>query len=664
MRLSSEKETRVESSGVDSDEHEFKMEVSSKAFSILVDKLYTNKIAATIRELSTNAYEAHQSVSKEKTPFLVTLPNNTDQNFIVRDYGPGLPEKDIYGLYTVVFKSTKANSNNVGGCFGLGSKAPLSYTKNFVVNSYFEGKKYTYAIYLNEVGIPSCRKMAEVECSEQSGLEIIVPVEKHDIQSFKNYATDIYKWFKTRPTIKGQSVTFTEEKIKTSGDGWYITDSYYGKNYAIMGNVAYALDGYSFTGKNSAILRNINGLVIEFEIGDIEPEPSRESIAFNKQTILVIDEKLEKIKEYVTKDIESQAAKCKTYWEAYFLVQSIYNNFHFLFNGFPQVKWNGEDLKAVEVNVECHTKYRKHSHNITSYVYSDRDRFYILDKHGTRSRMKYDSVDRYFIVDDVETAKELSEKMKIDVSLWKLGSQLDKCPARQRNARSLTGKVFKFKYGGQYKQSYWEDNVDIPDAGGYYVCVHRNSVIINEKEHHPSGLWGIIDEISKGTIVYGVKKQEVSKFKNNPKWKEITELIIEKRPSYQDNYFKQLAQSTLLEGLDYSTKSFLTEFEDVVKPYLKDIDFKAWNTSANKNYTHLVGEMDKLLGEETQLPKIKSQIRYGDIVENFLNLNPLLRSIVKNAYYYNSVDIKKLKPEITTYLMAKYEPKKLIVNSK
>ena len=76
---------------------EFSIKVTAKSFGVLINGLYSNKIRAVIRELSTNAYEAHQLVNKENVPFDVKLPTRFDNNFVIRDYGPGLSEDDILG---------------------------------------------------------------------------------------------------------------------------------------------------------------------------------------------------------------------------------------------------------------------------------------------------------------------------------------------------------------------------------------------------------------------------------------------------------------------------------------------------------------------------------------------------------------------------------------
>jgi HSP90 family molecular chaperone len=120
------------SAGVRS-ESGFTIAQTSKMFKILSDSLYSDKVMAVIRELSTNAYDSHISAGN-KNPFKVVLPNSANPNFIVRDYGTGLSQTDMENLYTTYGASNKNDSNDFVGCLGLGSKSPFAYSKSFTTS--------------------------------------------------------------------------------------------------------------------------------------------------------------------------------------------------------------------------------------------------------------------------------------------------------------------------------------------------------------------------------------------------------------------------------------------------------------------------------------------------------------------------------------------------
>ena len=72
------------------EESNYTIDATAKAFSILSDGLYANKIRAVVRELSTNAYDSHIDAGKKDVPFEVHLPNSMEPHFSIRDFGTGL----------------------------------------------------------------------------------------------------------------------------------------------------------------------------------------------------------------------------------------------------------------------------------------------------------------------------------------------------------------------------------------------------------------------------------------------------------------------------------------------------------------------------------------------------------------------------------------------
>ena len=153
MKLHNENNDVVRSSQFE--QSDFTIESSAKAFQILSSGLYSDKILAVIRELSTNAYDSHVDIANEAKPFEVHMPTKLDTKFSIRDFGTGLSHDDCMNLYTTYFGSTKTDSNEVVGCLGLGSKSPFAYTDAFNVSSFHNGKLRVYTAYKNEDNTPA-----------------------------------------------------------------------------------------------------------------------------------------------------------------------------------------------------------------------------------------------------------------------------------------------------------------------------------------------------------------------------------------------------------------------------------------------------------------------------------------------------------------------------
>jgi hypothetical protein len=286
-----------------SEVNSFSIKATAKSFQILSSGLYANKIKAIIRELSCNAYDSHVAAGKAGLPFEVHLPNKLETWFSIRDYGVGLSHDDVSNIYTTYFESTKTSSNEFVGALGLGSKSPFSYTDNFTVTAIKNGRKGIYSAFINEFGVPSIALMSESPTEELTGVEVKLSVSNaDDIQKFLSEAVNVYVWFKTKPKVTGSSVfhdrmqaaeiKFLEMDI-IPGVHRFVK-AYESRSYAVMGNISYPID-IPNAEMNLGILKNFlgYGLVMNFEIGELDFQASREGLSYNQQTIDAIKIKLE-----------------------------------------------------------------------------------------------------------------------------------------------------------------------------------------------------------------------------------------------------------------------------------------------------------------------------------------------------------------------------------
>lgn len=298
---------------------EFRIRNSAKAFNILSSGLYANKIRAIIRELSCNAVDSHVAAGKQDTPFDVHLPNSLEPWFSIRDYGTGLSHEQVKNIYTTYFESTKTDSNAFIGALGLGSKSPFSYTDNFTVTAVQGNKKGVYTAFINEQGVPSIAVMMEEETTDPNGVEVKFSVnERYDFSKFRDEARFVYEYFKLRPVVSG-STDFQfknpEYKDKDIIPGVHHSDSR-STSYAIMGNIKYPIDipnADKVLGNMSQLLNC--GLVMEFAIGELDFQASREGLSYIPQTIEAIQRKLQALNSQLAIHIAQEADKITNNWE-------------------------------------------------------------------------------------------------------------------------------------------------------------------------------------------------------------------------------------------------------------------------------------------------------------------------------------------------------------
>lgn len=280
------------------------IEGSPKAFMLLSDGMYSHKELAVIREISTNAYDAHVDAGYADKPFEVHLPTAIEPYFYVRDFGISMTHDQCMTLYKTFFKSTKTNTNDSVGCLGLGSKSPLAYSNSFTVEAYLNGEKRIYSGFKDTTGDYKFVPMGISSTDEPNGIKVSVPVKAGDITKFHTIAGELYKHWKVKPIVNVKIDMVMPDPIIAANDSKWafhnMTD-----NYVVMGQVPYKVNSYElsqmFETDVSDFCYNLRGLIMYVNIGDVDFTPSRESLSFNPQT----KAKLQEVLSHVMKDVKN-----------------------------------------------------------------------------------------------------------------------------------------------------------------------------------------------------------------------------------------------------------------------------------------------------------------------------------------------------------------------
>lgn len=352
MKLQEEQnEMEVEGDFVTQD---MKIEISAHAFNVLSKGLYSDPHKAIVRELACNARDAQVETGLQDKPFDLYLPNALAPTFKIRDYGPGLPPEKIPTLYTY-FKSTKQTSDEMTGCFGLGSKSPFAYTKKFTAISYHGGKRYHFVVFMNAKGIPATTLMSTEDSTEPSGLEVSFPVEYGEYHVFQSAAKKALIPFDVKPVIHGVDGKFwdDEEKPFLEGPGWKMYRSsydYYGRRSGVagpiarMGYVDYPIDGQNRSGisKHAKALLGSH-VTIDFPLGAFEITPSRETIQWTDYSTENINARLEQVYDEIVKHATGVVQNAPSYWVACIKSQE-YCRTQMLAHLNLRPTWNGKQI--------------------------------------------------------------------------------------------------------------------------------------------------------------------------------------------------------------------------------------------------------------------------------------------------------------------------------
>ncbi len=348
----------VEKSG-EQESHGFSIEASAKAFFILSDGLYSNKVKAVVRELSTNAYDSHVDKGVADKQFDVHVPTRLDPTFYVRDYGTSMSHEDCMQLYTTYFRSTRNDSNDAVGCLGLGSKAPFAYVDSFTVEAYLDGTRRMYTAYKDESGCPVFSLMDECETNEPNGIKVSLSVDKYDIHDFQREANEVYRFFKVRPNFVGAEVNFHDGTISLSGSHWEFEKGSY-DNCLIMGQIAYPIDADQIKDESAhKFLYNSSGLNIYASIGDVDITPSRESLSYNSATKAKITEIVKEIGLEIATSMEEQISDQESLFHArmkYIELANQCDSVSVAMNALDtNLSWNGQDLFKTMIGSNIET---------------------------------------------------------------------------------------------------------------------------------------------------------------------------------------------------------------------------------------------------------------------------------------------------------------------
>lgn len=161
----------------------FAADAASHLAELMSNSVYQDKYGSIVREVVSNAVDANvEAGSTQLVEVMLTDKrdlSNAVGEFSVRDYGPGITPNRIENIFTQYFASTKRDTNDQIGGFGIGAKSPFAYTPVFTVITYIDGTKRTYLLEKSSSD-RTCTLIQETETEEHNGTKIVIPVYKKD----------------------------------------------------------------------------------------------------------------------------------------------------------------------------------------------------------------------------------------------------------------------------------------------------------------------------------------------------------------------------------------------------------------------------------------------------------------------------------------------------
>ena len=382
----------------------FTISASAKAFQILSSGIYKHKIRAVVREVVCNAFDAHTVSNKNKKQIIIKAPNKINPSFSVRDYGTGLSNDDMTTVYTRYFESTKTNSSDQIGAFGLGAKSPFSYTDTFSVTSFHNGEVNVYTALLKD-GEPQLIKSytGPYEDGDMDGIEVVVPVKPDDIDKWHDEISRIMIPFPSdsyKPIGATLNIDSFDKLPNYNKDYFYSSDWAHRKINAIYGNIVYDISDVPDL-ECDWLVSNNHKLYIHFDMDTIIPQPSREEIQLDEYTISNIQARVKELNDKELKRFIKESediVKTKHKREIQRFVKNINSNQKQILKNLGYTI-DGEDYESYNWVIDPF-QLTKSAQYCKCYTISDNPlrRRFVYKKPGTYRKFKISELELYDLV--------------------------------------------------------------------------------------------------------------------------------------------------------------------------------------------------------------------------------------------------------------------------
>jgi hypothetical protein len=250
---------------------------SSLAFELLRTKLYSSPTYSVVREILSNGRDAHREKGNVDIPLKVYLPTQDNPHLTIEDSGIGMSPERIDTVYRWFLRSTKRDTNDQTGSFGLGAKSVFAIADQFSVTTTFDGVTYEYLNYLGENNRGDILLVSEEYTGKESGTIVKIPIDRKDFGAISD-ACYYYTYFWDVPAvIYGGNYQPKKPKVAISGTNWILLEEDVKFRFLVDG-IPYEGE-YEFNAKCES-----NNLVFLINTGEVSLSMSREALYYNDPT--------------------------------------------------------------------------------------------------------------------------------------------------------------------------------------------------------------------------------------------------------------------------------------------------------------------------------------------------------------------------------------------
>ena len=298
------------------DIQEFKTGIDPKNLefitTLLSSNLYSNPEQSFIREIVSNAWDSHVEAGTTDTPVIVKF-DYAKNSITIRDYGIGLSPDRFKDIFCNIGSSTKRESNDYIGGFGIGRFSALACTNTVYITSYYNGKAYYYIMIKDGNAITS-NLVNTIDTEENNGVAITI----ENIYNYTLYEEALkYIVFFPNVYLDASHRSLYTSRYNPIIDKFNTTQIKKFKYYAstssdidtkiLLGNVLYPLASSILTVENKLFYNSLiySGIVIRFSVGELDITPNRESIIYSTKCKDIINQRFKEARNELTDHIKS-----------------------------------------------------------------------------------------------------------------------------------------------------------------------------------------------------------------------------------------------------------------------------------------------------------------------------------------------------------------------
>ena len=290
------------------DIQEFKTGIDPKNLefitTLLSSNLYSHPEQSFIREIISNAWDSQVEAGTTDTPVLVKI-DFVNKSVTIRDFGTGLSPERFKTIFCNIGSSTKRDSNDYIGGFGIGRFASLACSNTVHITSYYEGKSYYY-IMCKSGNTITTNLVCTLDTEEKNGVEISI---KNLINMYTYlHALDYVVFF---PNVYVDCVNSDFNKLKIKHYNKFAACSKRIQYKILLGNVLYPCDKSILNNENLKFINLLQdtGVTIKFNIGELDITPNRENIIYTEETKKIINTRIEEASKELQKELGKLVVK-------------------------------------------------------------------------------------------------------------------------------------------------------------------------------------------------------------------------------------------------------------------------------------------------------------------------------------------------------------------